>query len=309
MALYLTNIAQMSAMRSFNNATASLNTTMRRLATGYRINSAKDDAAGLQISNRLTAQIDGYKQGSRNASDGQAVLNVAEGAIEEITTMLQRIRVLANQSATGTYTDSDRQSLNDEVEQLSLEINRIADKTTFGGAKILNGLKGVKEGNSLLNAEGKLSLQVGADAYDTIEVDLSAGMSLTQMTEALELNANGADVEDLYGLVTGEDGELGFDISTQEGAQKVLAVVDKFINYTSSRRGYMGAVSNRLDSVLRLNDTMRTNLADARARIRDTDYAEEASNLAQQMVQQQVALMVMQRAASQSSLILQLLQV
>ena len=133
-------------------------------------------------------------------------------------------------------------------------------------------------------------------------------MSLTQMTEALELNANGADVEDLYGLVTGEDGELGFDISTQEGAQKVLAVVDKFINYTSSRRGYMGAVSNRLDSVLRLNDTMRTNLADARARIRDTDYAEEASNLAQQMVQQQVALMVMQRAASQSSLILQLLQ-
>ena len=140
MALYVnTNVSSINAQRKLTNATNSLNTNYQRLASGLRINSAKDDAAGLQISDRLTAQINGLNQGNRNTNDGIALAQTIEGALDETTNMLQRIRTLAVQSSNGTNTESDRKALQEEVSQLSEEITRIAKQTTFAGGLVLNG--------------------------------------------------------------------------------------------------------------------------------------------------------------------------
>ena len=142
MALYVnTNVSSINAQRKLSNATLNLNTSYQRLASGMRINSAKDDAAGLQISDRLTSQINGLNQGNRNTNDGIALAQTIEGAIDQTTSMLQRIRVLAVQSANGTNSASDRKAIQEEVTQLSQEINRIARQTTFAGNTILNGPK------------------------------------------------------------------------------------------------------------------------------------------------------------------------
>lgn len=133
MALYLTNIAAMHNMRSLSSINAGLDTVYKRLSSGKRINSAKDDPAGLQIADRLTSQINGYKQGSRNLSDGLALAQTMEGALDETTDMLQKIRTLAVQAANGTYDDASREAINSQVQQLCQEITRIGKKTTFGG--------------------------------------------------------------------------------------------------------------------------------------------------------------------------------
>ncbi|MCR5085684.1 MAG: flagellin [Succinivibrionaceae bacterium] len=302
MALYLTNLPMMSAMRSLSGATSGIDVCFQRLSSGLRINSAKDDPAGLQIANRMTAQINGLNQGARNAADGQALAQTAEGALDEITSMLQRIRVLANQAANGTNTERDRKALGSEVSQLCQEITRISCKTTFGGAKILCGTAN-RESGGLLDEQGRISLQVGADANDTIGIDLSAGFSLS----AICLGA-GHGAATAPGLVFGEDEGARFSVSTAANAQAALGMVDDFIAKVSEKRGELGAVQNRLDSVIRLNGTMATNLSDARSRIRDTDYAEEVSNLTSLQAVQQVAMMMLKQAMASKNLILSLLQ-
>ena len=140
MAIYVnTNVSSLTGRNSLNNVQNNLTTTYQRLSTGMRINSAKDDAAGLQIADRLTTQINGLNQGNRNASDGIAFAQTAEGALDEISSMLQKIRPLAVQSATGTNTQDDRVAIDKEAESLVAEITRIASQTTYGGKKILEG--------------------------------------------------------------------------------------------------------------------------------------------------------------------------
>ena len=134
-----TNVSSLNAQRNMMNATKSLDTSYTRLASGLRINSAKDDAAGLQISNRLTSQINGLDQGNRNANDGISLAQTAEGAMDEVTGMLQRMRTLAQQSANGSNSAKDREALQKEVDQLGAEINRISTSTTFAGTKLLDG--------------------------------------------------------------------------------------------------------------------------------------------------------------------------
>ena len=183
MAIYVnTNVSSLNGQRRLANATNSLNTTYQRLSSGLRINSAKDDAAGLQISNRLTSQINGLNQGNRNANDGIALAQTAEGAMEEMTSMIQRIRTLAIQSANGTNTQADRDSLQKEVLALNDELTRISVKTTFNGEQIL---AGKDSGSSLLDSRGRVNFQVGAYAYDTLSVDLSDGFSVTQMSKTV----------------------------------------------------------------------------------------------------------------------------
>ena len=180
MALYVnTNVSSLNGQRMLTNATNSLNTTYQRLSSGLRINSAKDDAAGLQISDRLTSQINGLNQGNRNANDGIALAQTAEGAMEEMTNMLQRIRTLSLQATNGTNTQADRDSLQKEVQALSEELTRISVKTTFNGEQIL---AGKNSGSTLLDSKGNMNFQVGAYAYDTLAVDLSDGFSVTQMS-------------------------------------------------------------------------------------------------------------------------------
>ncbi len=288
MAIYITNIAAMQARRHFNNATARVNTAMQRLASGLRINSAKDDPAGLQISNRLTSQINGYKQANRNTADGQAFAQTYEGALDETVNMLQKIRTIAVQSANGTYTSEDRKAMQAEVTALSEEITRIAEQTKFGGKTILLG------DQSTMLDKGFMTLQVGAYSDDTISIDLTQSFKLDDIYAALP-NNNGS-------VVNGS-----FTVDTADGAKNVLADIDAMIGIVDAQRGEIGALQVRLDSVMRLNENMTANLSDARSRIRDTDYAEESANLMEASILQQASLAMMMQANARGNMILQLI--
>lgn len=304
MSIYVnTNVSSLNTTNKLSKATHSLDTTYKRLSSGYRINSAKDDAAGLQISNRLTSQINGLKQGNRNANDGIALAQTAEGALDEVHTMLQRIRTLSVQSANGTNTTADRTSIQGEVSQLCAEINRIACKTTFGGSEILSG-KDTK-GQTLLDSKtGKVDFQVGANANDKISVDLASGFSVEQMSKAHGgKKDSGKLVDDAEGKTHGQS----FDVGTASAAQATLADIDSYIAYVDKKRGEFGAVQNRLESTISNQSNIAENESDARSRIRDTDYAEEAANLSQQNIIQQAATSMLTQANSRPQIALSLL--
>lgn|SRR5574344_203517 len=290
MGLFLTNTAFSSCTRYMSNITKSLDTVYKRLASGKRINSAKDDPAGFQIANRLTSQINGYKQGNRNINDGISYVQTMEGALDETVDMLQRIRTLAIQSSNGTNSQADRNSINNEVSQLCEEITRIAKKTTFGGIPLLDG------------SRGDTHIQVSGTAYDTIKIpDFSNGFTLSGLNTYLGGDENSD-------FVTKDGDVFRFTLSTAECSQNVLDNIDGFINAVTAYQGTLGGLQNRFESAIRLNDNMRVNLEDARSRIEDTDYAEEAQNLAQLNIQQQVCAMMMKQAAQSKNFILQLLQ-
>ena len=298
MSIYVnTNVTSLNTTNKLSKATHSLDTTYKRLSSGYRINSAKDDAAGLQISDRLTSQINGLKQGNRNANDGIALAQTAEGALDEVHTMLQRIRTLSVQSANGTNTTADRNSIQGEVSQLCSEINRIACKTTFGKQEILSG-----KDKGLVGKDGKISFQVGANANDTTSVSLSSGFSIAQMKTAHGGTDKGTLVDDA-------DGRKGnsFDVATASKAQSVLADIDSYIAYVDKKRGEFGAIQNRLESTISNQSNIAENESDARSRIRDTDYAEEAANLSQQNIIQQAATSMLTQANSRPQIALSLL--
>lgn len=170
-----TNVSSINANRRLNNATLSLDTTYERLSSGLRINSAKDDSAGLLMTSRMTAQINGLYQGNRNANDGIALAQTAEGALDEVTSMLQSMRTKAIQSANGTNSQADREALQKDVANFSNEITRISEKTTFNGMQILSG----KDGDNTMLVNGKLQFQVGSNANDLEVVDLSKGFSMS----------------------------------------------------------------------------------------------------------------------------------
>ena len=300
MSIYVnTNVSSINTTNKLAKATHSLDTTYKRLSSGYRINSAKDDAAGLQISDRLTSQINGLKQGNRNANDGIALAQTAEGALDEVHTMLQRIRTLSVQSANGTNTTADRVSIQGEVSQLCAEINRIACKTTFGGSEILSGK--TDDTGSLL-VKGKVAFQVGANANDKISIDLSSGFSVKQMRTAAN-DTTSTVVDDAEGKAHGSS----FSVSTADTAQGTLAVIDKYIGYVDKKRGEFGAIQNRLESTISNQSNIAENESDARSRIRDTDYAEEAANLSQQNIIQQAATSMLTQANSRPQIALSLL--
>ena len=298
MSIYVnTNVTSLNTTNKLSKATHSLDTTYKRLSSGYRINSAKDDAAGLQISDRLTSQINGLKQGNRNANDGIALAQTAEGALDEVHSMLQRIRTLSVQSANGTNTTADRASIQGEVSQLCSEINRIACKTTFGKQEILSG-----KDKGLVGKDGKISFQVGANANDTTSVSLSSGFSIAQMKTAHGGTDKGTLVDDADGRKSNS-----FDVATASKAQSVLADIDSYIAYVDKKRGEFGAVQNRLESTISNQSNIAENESDARSRIRDTDYAEEAANLSQQNIIQQAATSMLTQANSRPQIALSLL--
>lgn len=300
MSIYVnTNVSSLNTTNKLSKATHSLDTTYKRLSSGYRINSAKDDAAGLQISDRLTSQINGLKQGNRNANDGIALAQTAEGALDEVHTMLQRIRTLSVQAANGTNTTADRASIQGEVSQLCSEINRIACKTTFGGSEILSG-KDTK-GQTLVGKDGKVAFQVGSNHDDTTSVDLSSGFSVEQMSKVHGGKDSGKLIDDA------DNRGKTFDVSTASSAQSVLADIDSYIGYVDKKRGELGAVQNRLESTISNQSNIAENESDARSRIRDTDYAEEAANLSQQNIIQQAATSMLTQANSRPQIALSLL--
>ena len=309
MALYVqTNTSSINAQRRLNNATKSLDTTFKRLSSGLRINSAKDDAAGLQISDRLTSQINGLKQGNRNANDGIALCQTMEGALDETTSMLQRIRTLALQAANGTNTTIDRQAIHEEVLQLSQEITRIACKTTFGGQQCLAGAN-----KGIFNNEGELSFQIGAYAFDTLDVSMSNGFTLTGIIMGVGANLStgiGADTDidtTTTGLYKYDGTSVAFSVHSASAAQYTIQTIDKLINVVDSKRAELGALQNRMESTIRNQENIAENVSDARSRIRDTDYSEEASNLSAQQIIQQAAQSVLTQANQRPQIAMNLL--
>ncbi|HDZ8925043.1 TPA: flagellin, partial [Aeromonas hydrophila] len=276
----------LNAQRNLMNTTKSLDTSYTRLASGLRINSAKDDAAGLQISNRLTSQINGLDQGNRNANDGISLAQTAEGAMDEVTGMLQRMRTLAQQSANGSNSDKDREALQKEVDQLGSEINRISKDTTFAGTKLLDGS---------FNGD----FQVGADANQIIGFSLNqtGGFSISGIAVAAGTTivaASGGALAVTAIFTNGLTG--GISISTQTGAQNVMAAADAMLGVVDGKRAELGAVQNRLDSTIRNQANIAENVSAARSRIRDADFATETANMTKQNILQQAASSVLAQA-------------
>ncbi|MGL5394384.1 MAG: flagellin [Shewanella sp.] len=290
MAMFInTNTSSLNAQRNLMNTSKSLDTSYTRLASGLRINSAKDDAAGLQISNRLTSQINGLDQGNRNANDGISLAQTAEGAMDEVTGMLQRMRTLAQQSANGSNSAKDREALQKEVDQLGFEINRISKDTTFAGTKLLDG-----------TFAG--SFQVGADANQTIGFSLSQadGFSISGIAAAATVTVNvgtviGSNIAVNTIFVSGASAG-GISISSQSGAQAVLAAADAMLGVVDGKRAELGAVQNRLDSTIRNQANISENVSATRSRIRDADFATETANMTKQNILQQAASSVLAQA-------------
>ena len=329
MALYVnTNVSSINAQRKLANSTLSLNTSYQRLSSGLRINSAKDDAAGLQISDRLTSQINGLNQGNRNTNDGIALAQTIEGALDETTNMLQRIRVLAVQSANGTNSQADRKALQEEVTQLSQEINRIARQTTFAGATVLNGPRVTDKNNYLSNKTslipsvgaanaGKIVFQVGANANDTLSLNWTAAFTMSglakmanigeakDITNAANKNATNGIVID--GNTDAHKAEVRWTISAASLAQYTLANIDKIIQVVDSKRAGLGALQNRMESTIRNQASISENEADARSRIRDTDFASETAALTQNNIIQQASQTVLAQANQRPTIALSLL--
>ncbi|BCO14354.1 flagellin [Aeromonas hydrophila] len=302
MGLYInTNVSSLNAQRNMMNATKSLDTSYTRLASGLRINSAKDDAAGLQISNRLTSQINGLDQGNRNANDGISLAQTAEGAMDEVTGMLQRMRTLAQQSANGSNSAKDREALQKEVDQLGAEINRISGATTFAGTKLLDGsFSGV--------------FQVGADANQTISFDLAQtmGFSISGIAKAagtaIDMGTVIGTAIDVTSIFNNGAAAGGISISSQSNAQNVLLAADLMLGVVDGKRAELGAVQNRMDSTIRNQANISENVSAARSRIRDADFAIETANMTKQNILQQAASSILSQANQRPQSALQLLQ-
>ena len=312
-----TNYSALQGQRYLNNVNNSLTTTYQRLSSGMRINSAKDDAAGLQIADRLTSQINGLNQGNRNASDGIALAQTMEAGMDEISGMLQKMRTLTVQAANGTNTAEDRKALGKEMESLANEVTRIATKTTFAGKTILNGQiagsifgdPAQAGGNNPAGTTGTMTLQVGSNKGDTISFSLDSVIFSKLGTNADLLGTDKFfTVEAATGKVTVDITKADFADSTQKTyIGNVINLLDSMIANVDSKRADLGAIQNRLESSIRNQSNVAANEADARSRIRDADFAEESANLSQQSIIQQAAASMLMQANTRPQLGLSLL--
>jgi flagellin len=303
MALYVnTNVSSLNAQRQLMNSGNDLDTAFQRLSSGLRINSAKDDAAGLQISDRLTSQINGLTQGNRNANDGISLAQTAEGAMEEMTGMFQRIRTLAAQAANGSNTQADRAALQLEVRQLAQEINRVANDTTFGGTNLLDGS---------FSAE----FQVGADANQTISMTMTAVAAATGGSVTID-NFTVSGIAGAASNVTGQSAGANNAFATASGisftsiaeAQDVLAAVDAMIAVIDAKRAELGATQNRFSSTIRNQTNIIENVSAARSRIKDADFATETAALTKAQILQQASSTILGQANQRPQAALSLLQ-
>lgn len=299
MAVVNTNIAASIAQAALAKNERALGTAMEQLSTGKKINSASDNAAGLAISTRMTSQIRGLDQAIRNAHDAQSMISTAEGALDEITAMLQRIRELALQSGTGTTDASDRSYLNEEFGHLLAEIDRIAENTQWNGRDILDGTAG--------GSGSTVAYQVGADPSQTIS------LAFGNFTD----NVSGAVGGAMASLATTSAGGFGGAIMTLSAATISLAIAnaslvitaaDKAMDAVSTQRAAFGAVTNRLVHAVDNLSNVMTNAEVTRSRILDTDYAASTSELARTQIIQQAGTAMLAQANELPSTVLSLLQ-
>jgi flagellin len=265
-----TNVASINAQRNLATATGRLETNFRRLATGLRVATAADDAAGLAISERLRSQIRSLDQAKRNANDGISLVQTAEGALNETSTILTRLRELSVQAANGSVSSQDKNTLNEEFRSLVAEIDRIGRSTEFNGIKLLDG------------SSSSVSFQVGfgvSTSIDQLSVSLSAALSTTLSLNSLDIGASG-------------------------NTSTAISSIDTAINTISSLRGRLGAVQNRLNSTISNLGVTVENLSAAESRVRDVDVAFETSQLTRNSILQQasIAILAQTNAGPQSAL-------
>ncbi|MCL6323922.1 flagellin [Pectobacterium polaris] len=281
MAAINTNIMSLVTQNNLNKSQSSLGTAIERLSSGLRINSAKDDAAGQAIANRMTAQVKGLTQAARNANDGISLTQTAEGNLNEINNNLQRIRELAVQAASDTNTADDRTSIGTEIQQRLDEIDRIAKTASFNGTSLLDGNAAVTAG---------LSIQVGSNATNDDVIKIDADSLLKADTTSLAVN------------------DAATKVDTNANAQTVVTAVDAALKQVDTARSNLGAIQNRFQSTItNLNNTVN-NLSNARGRIEDADYATEVSNMSKANILQQAGTSVLSQANQVPQTVLSLLR-
>ena len=264
-----TNVSALNAQRQLFDTSNSLNKSFERLSSGFRINSAADDAAGLQISDRLTTQVQGLNQAVRNANDGISVAQTAEGALDEVATSLQRIRQLAIQSQNGINSAEDREALNTETTALITEISRITSTTEFNGVALFDGT---------FNA----NFLVGANSGQNINITIAD-------SDATALGINATSVSTVAASVT------------------AMASVDGALSTINGMRADLGATQNRFESTIRNLSNVSENLSAARSRIRDTDFATETAELTRSQILQQASVAILSQANQRPQTALSLL--
>ena len=283
-----TNVSSLEAQSALFFNQKSLDNAMRKLSSGYRITRAADDAAGLAISEKLKAEINGTNQAIRNAGDGISLVQTAEGALSEVGNIVQRVRELAVQATNGTLAASDLQAIGKEMGQLRSEISAISSRTKFNGT-------------SLLSANSTITLQVGSNAGDQLSIALSnfgvgAGSALTSF--AASLNS--------FATITGNS-VSSYSTVLGTGATGLLSLADAALNKINSKRSDLGAVQNRLDHDISVQQTAAENLSQANSRIRDVDVAAETANMTKANILMQAGVSVLAQANQMPQLALKLL--
>ena len=272
-----TNSSAMRAANASALAGKSLSTAMERLSSGKRINSAKDDAAGLAISSQMTSQIKGMTQGIRNANDGISLAQTAEGALGEVTNMLQRIRELAVQSKSETYSATDRTNLNAEATALKTQITSVLATTEFNGVRIFN--SDAAPATTYTAQAGDIDIQAGANAGDVVNIAFAALADLTTS-----------------------------DVTTSVLAAATLTAADTALKAVATTRASLGAAQNQLESTVNSLTNNITNLSDARSRIEDADFSAETTALAKSQILNQASTAMLAQANQSQQNVLKLIQ-
>jgi flagellin len=274
MSVINTNISAVKAANASNSANKMLSTSMERLSTGKRINSAKDDAAGLAISTSMTSQIKGMSQGIRNANDGISMAQTADGALSEVTNMLQRVRELAVQSSSGTYQDSDRDAMQQEVTALTEQIGDVLANTEFNGNAMFSTTSGT---------DVTIDIQTGANSGETVTLTSTA--------------IDGTNID-----------ATALDVSTATAASTTIDNVDAALADVNASRASLGAGQNRLESAINNLTNNVTNLSDARSRIEDADYSAETTAMAKSQILSQASTAMLSQANQSQQNVLSLLR-
>jgi len=290
-----TNAASLSAQAALGSTNKALSTSLTRLSTGYRVNSAMDDAAGLQIATRLDAQTRGMAVAQRNTQNGISMMQTAEGAFGEVTSILQRMKDLATEAATASSTSKDQTAMQAEYDSLGKEMANIVKNTSFGGTQLFsNGT--TTDGSLGLLSTTSLTFQIGASAGETMVVD--SGTQLTALTTTL------GTASSTYGTPA----TPGTELSTATSANGKIASLNAALDAVGSMRSVLGAASNRLDHVFNNLQNMSTNTEAAKGRIMDVDYASETANMTTKQMLMQAGTSMLKQSNSMSQLALSLMQ-
>ena len=290
------NISALNTYKSLGLAGKYMNGSMEKLSSGYRINRAGDDAAGLSISEKMRSQIRGLKQAATNAENGVSMIQTAEGALNETHSILQRMRELAVEASTDTNATEYREALQSEVKQLSEEIQRIATTTEFNGMSILDGTKTNKTKDDPAGPDNSVYFHVGANKGQVINVEFcDMGLKGLGLTRVEGTGENAKDVFDI-------------DVSTRDGANAAIDKIDAAVKKVSTERSKYGAIQNRLEYTINNLNTTGENMTAAESTIRDVDMAKEIMEYTKNNILQQAAQAMLVQANARPQQALQLLQ-